>query len=85
MRQLPGFAGSAGQGGVLTARDLLFPDSYADAFQLDMDSSQGLTLNPAFLSVKTFCIAKVYMSNFSEPIEHACKKADLPSEDPRPC
>ena len=54
VRQLPGFAGSAGQGGVLTARDLLFPDSFAEAYQLDADSSQGLTLNPAFLSVRAF-------------------------------
>lgn len=51
MRQLPGFAGSTGQAGVLTARDLLFPDSFADSYQLDLDSSQGPSLNAAYLSV----------------------------------
>ena len=54
VRQLPGFAGSTGQAGALTARDLLFPDSYADAYQLDMDTSQGPTLNAAYLSVSFF-------------------------------
>ena len=51
VRQLPGFAGSTGQTGALTARDLLFPDSFADAYQLDVDTSQGPALNAAYLSV----------------------------------
>ena len=53
MRQLPGFAGSTGQTGALTARDLLFPDSFADAYQLDVDTSQGPALNAAYLSVSS--------------------------------
>lgn len=51
VRQLPGFAGSGEQGGALTVRDLLYPDSYSDAYQLGVDPSQGPALNAAYLSV----------------------------------
>ena len=53
MRQLPGFAGSTGQGGVLTARDLLFSDSFADAYQLGVDPSPNPVLNAAYMSVSS--------------------------------
>lgn len=51
VRQLPDFAGSSGQVGALSARDLLYPNSFVDAYQLDVDSSQGSALSAVFLSV----------------------------------
>ncbi|CAL5221786.1 g4040 [Coccomyxa viridis] len=50
VRQLPDFAGSSGQVGALSARDLLYPNSFVDAYQLDVDSSQGSALSAVFLS-----------------------------------
>ena len=62
VRQHPVFAGStgqAGQGSALTARDRLFPDSFADAYQLNMDPSQGPALNAAYMSVSTLIYARI--------------------------
>ena len=45
------FATAAGQGTGLTARDLLYPDSFSDAYQYAMDP-QGQPLGAQFLSVR---------------------------------
>ena len=51
VRHSAGFATAAGQGTGLTARDLLYPDSFSDAYQYAMDP-QGQPLGAQFLSVR---------------------------------
>lgn len=54
MQQSPGFAaGDGGNAAGLTVRDVLFPDSFSDAYQFAMDP-QGRPLGAAaFLSVRS--------------------------------
>ena len=54
MQQPQGFAaGAGGNAAGLTVRDLLFPDSFSDAYQFAMDP-QGRPLGAAdFLSVRS--------------------------------
>jgi hypothetical protein len=54
VQQSPGFAaaGAGGNAAGLTARNLLFPDSFSDAYQFALDSQGHARGAAAFLSVR---------------------------------